>query len=407
MKRTNFNLMLTMLFFFGIAGMASAQYDDIYFNPGDADEIYAEVELEKYSGESYEAKSVKPDDYDYYYASRIRRFNTPYYGFDFYSPVYVDPYYYNPSYANFYRPGTSIYWGGSIPASTRAYGYNGYNSPWGWGSSIGYGSYGGFGGGYGGYGGFSSGYGGFSSGYGGFGSLGSYNGYGASYGGYGGGYGAGAYNPYCPPSVYGIYNNPSTGVFQPGVVSAPTPNSRSGTATAASPVYGPRGTSGGAVSSPRNNTTRPGTNAPGRDRPLVSSNGVSSPRAGQKSYAGEGGSTRPSSYSGPRSSRPTYTPPSNPASSYTKTNSTRKRFSSSRPARPSSSNYSSPSSRSSYPSASSRSSRSSFSSPRTSSGVRSSSTRSSSRSFSSPRSSGSSRSSGASRSGRSGGSPRN
>ncbi len=371
----------------GLAGLTNAQFDDIYFNPSDADEIFAQIDLEKYSDESYETKSVKPDDYDYYYASRIRRFDSPYYGFDFYSPVYVDPYYYNRAYANFYRPGTSIYWGGPVPASTIAYGYESYASP----SAI--------------YGGttISSGYGGYNNGYGGLGTTGSYNGYGASYGGgvggYGSSYGGGGYNAYCPPSVGGIYGNPTTGVFQPGTTSAPNPNTRSGSAAAGNTVYGPRGGGVGSVTtSPRNTTT--GTGAPAPDRPLAGTAVTGSPRAGQKTYAGESAAgARSASYAGPRKARPAYSAP------FLKTDNVRSRFSSNRPSRPTTNSYS-PSSRS-Y---SGSSSRSTYSRPSSSSGTRSSSTRSSSTrssssgSFSSPRSSGSSsRSSGASRSG---GSPR-
>ncbi len=381
MKRTNYNLMLTMLLFFGMVSMANAQFDDIYFDPADADEIYAQVDLEKYSAESYESKSVKPDDYEYYYASRIRRFDRPYYGFDFYSPVYVDPYYYNPAYANFYRPGSSIYGTGTGITVTSGYGYGSYLNPsWGYGGSA---------------------FGGYGTAYNRYGFGRSYNGYGASYGGgYGGfgGFGGSSYNPYCPPSVYSIYNNPWTGVFQPGTTSAPNPNSRSGSAVTGSTVYGPRGSGVGSVNTSPRNTTRPGTTGSAPDRPLVASNGTTnSSRAAQKTYAGENGSSR-SSYAGPRSSRPVYTAPSRTTSSgVSKTSNVRNRFSSTRPSRPSANAYS-PSARS-Y---STSGTRSSYSPSRSSSSLSSSGT--SSRSFSSSRSSGgASKSSGASRSG---GSPR-
>lgn len=379
--------MFTLMCCLGFAGLTNAQFDDIYFNPSDADEVYAQIDLDKYSDESYESKSVKPDDYDYYYASRIQRFDRPYYGFDFYSPVYVDPYYYNRAYSNFYRPGTSIYWGGPVPASTSAYGLESYGST----ASV--------------YGGttVTTGFGGYSSGYGGFGTAGSYNGYGASYGGGGFGgssYGGGGYNAYCPPSVGGIYGNPATGVFQPGTTSAPNPNSRSGSAVAGNTVYGPRGGGSGSVTtSPRNNTT--GTGAPAPDRPYAGTSAAGaatgSPRAGQKTYAGETGSSSRSSYGSPRTTRPAYTAPSNRPSAFTKTTSAKNRFSTTRPARPSANSYSPTRSYSGSNSAT----RSTYSRPSSSSGTRSSSVRSSSsssRSFSSPRSSGGSS--------RSGGSPR-
>jgi hypothetical protein len=55
------------------------------------------------------------DDYAYEYSSRIRRFHNPTVVADYYDPVFVDMYFYDP----FFSPGTSIYLGG-------------YNDYWTW-----------------------------------------------------------------------------------------------------------------------------------------------------------------------------------------------------------------------------------------------------------------------------------
>ncbi|MBN1338088.1 MAG: hypothetical protein JXA03_02130 [Bacteroidales bacterium] len=74
------------------------------------------------------------DYYDYSYASRIKRFHDPYYGFGYYSPCYTNQYWYN------YDPwywGTSIYMGYPFWSPSMYFGFS-YN--WGWGSAgIGWG----------------------------------------------------------------------------------------------------------------------------------------------------------------------------------------------------------------------------------------------------------------------------
>eukprot|EP00825_Cyclidium_porcatum_P023126 TRINITY_DN2542_c0_g1_i2.p1 TRINITY_DN2542_c0_g1~~TRINITY_DN2542_c0_g1_i2.p1 ORF type:complete len:227 (-),score=5.54 TRINITY_DN2542_c0_g1_i2:668-1348(-) len=90
------------------------------------------------------------DDYDYYYASRIRRFHQPYLGFNYYSPFYTDYYWYDPFYF-----GSSIYWGPSFGFGIGlGFGWDPWCSGWGYGggyyAGYGYGGY--YGGGY--YGGY-------------------------------------------------------------------------------------------------------------------------------------------------------------------------------------------------------------------------------------------------------------
>ena len=94
----------------------SAQYDDMYYDPDefrstetsrgyydDADDDYDRI-----SGQEQRSRvssNYDDDYYDYYYSSRIRRFNRPYRGFGYYDPVYVDMAYYDP----FFRPaGTTV-----------------------------------------------------------------------------------------------------------------------------------------------------------------------------------------------------------------------------------------------------------------------------------------------------------
>jgi hypothetical protein len=108
------------------------------------------------------------DEDDYYYASRIRRFNAPYRGLSYYDFAYTDYYWYNRDpfyygrsmyYDPFYSPcytcyGFPPYYGGISIVIGRP-----YYSRWGWGNPYyGGGLYrGGYGGlGYGGYGGYYS-----------------------------------------------------------------------------------------------------------------------------------------------------------------------------------------------------------------------------------------------------------
>lgn len=104
---------------FTVANVAVAQYDDIYYDP-DKDAVYSEYKGDRYSSSNdrsnYSSRVDETeryyydddeyeyyDDYDYHYTSRVRRFHRPFYGFDYYDPVYVDMAYYDP----FFTPGLS------------------------------------------------------------------------------------------------------------------------------------------------------------------------------------------------------------------------------------------------------------------------------------------------------------
>jgi hypothetical protein len=214
-----FSFLVAMLAL-GFSTTSFAQYDDLYYNPAD-DKITTSKYNTDVTDESFDnapasdenatygeddsfynyddAKSetrdrsnsdFRGDDYGYEYSSRIRRFNTPYPGFGFYDPIYVDVAYYDP----FYTPGTNIYifsgynrydrFGRNnfVPSSfyyNNSYGssyYNPYasNNP------------------------YSGAYNPYNNGFNN--NFSSNNYYGSSYGG--------GYNPYCPPTGgYGSYSN--------------------------------------------------------------------------------------------------------------------------------------------------------------------------------------------------------
>lgn len=142
----NYKSILMLFAVLTLAGTLSAQ-DDLYYNP-DRDKVFTD----KYSANSnvrsteknysyqeedrsYEEEAYDyEDNYDYYYSSRIRRFQRPMYGFNFYDPVYVDMFYYDPFFSPFTT--TLIY--------DNFYGFNNWNrwnrwnnfgwggNPWGW-----------------------------------------------------------------------------------------------------------------------------------------------------------------------------------------------------------------------------------------------------------------------------------
>ena len=386
MKSIYTRLLNTMVLTLIALAVANAQYDDIYFDPSDAEESYAAVEeaklVKSYGGEEATASE---DDYDHYYASRIRRFDTPYYGFDYYSPIYVDPYYYDANYANFYQPGVNIYnsptanW--NSPGSPAFAGgtYTSVNSVW---NNPSYG-----------YGGATTGI-----------STGIYSGGASSFGGSVGGFGAGStagfagsgisgggYNPYCPPASVGVYNGRP--IVNTNPTATPTGGSTRGTSAIPSTYYGPRGT--GTVNasprnSPRGNTS--GTSAP--DRPFAAAGNTGTPTSvsrpntalSPREGAATIGTIRNSPNYVPRSDRPSYTPPSAIANRGVATSRSARsstRFSapsrptagSSRVVSPSNRSYRSPASstRSYRPTSSTRSSSPRMSSPRMSSSPRSSS----------------------------------
>ena len=165
-------LLLTGLLFLGVGQVASfAQTDDIYFNSADIEQqkkedkkraaeearIRAAEEENQYSSygqngsesgdyQTYN-KSYDSDGYseyngdDYYYSSRIRRFNYPFYNMGYYS-AFHNPYWYDPFWSDPYwgwspwtRPGFSItmgygpYWN-SYGGWYSWYGYGAFNSFW-------------------------------------------------------------------------------------------------------------------------------------------------------------------------------------------------------------------------------------------------------------------------------------
>ncbi|MEZ4948569.1 MAG: hypothetical protein R2784_04155 [Saprospiraceae bacterium] len=104
-------------------GNLMAQYDDLYYDPSIDGNSYGYTEEKDYnSDDNSENNSYREtenrnnydydddgysydDNYDFYYTSRIRRFHRPYYGFNYFDPVYVDAYYYDPF---IWRPGVTV-----------------------------------------------------------------------------------------------------------------------------------------------------------------------------------------------------------------------------------------------------------------------------------------------------------
>lgn len=124
MKGKNKSLigMLPAIFALALNVPAIAQ-DDLYYDPSTDnrpvqtkyEETYEEPNnvTRRYDGD--DEYYYEEDDYAYEYSSRIRRFHRPSYVIDYYDPLFVDLYYYDP----FFLPGASIY----------TFGYNDY---WRW-----------------------------------------------------------------------------------------------------------------------------------------------------------------------------------------------------------------------------------------------------------------------------------
>ncbi|MBV6438511.1 MAG: hypothetical protein EPGJADBJ_00135 [Saprospiraceae bacterium] len=119
-KNNSLIRILPALFVLALNLPANAQ-DDLYYDPSTDnkpvpkyEETYDEPNnvTRRYDGDD---EYYEEDDYAYEYSSRIRRFHRPAYGVDYYDPLFVDLYYYDP----FFLPGASIY----------TYGYNDY---WRW-----------------------------------------------------------------------------------------------------------------------------------------------------------------------------------------------------------------------------------------------------------------------------------
>lgn len=130
---------------------AQQQYDDLYYNP-DKDRTFIDnYQADKQaSNKTYNYQQQESnydddntayyDDYDYYYSSRIRRFQRPYYGFNFFDPVYVDMSYYDP----FYAPGATVLIYDDVFAFNSWYRFNRWNNlGWNrWNAGIGWNSWG-------------------------------------------------------------------------------------------------------------------------------------------------------------------------------------------------------------------------------------------------------------------------
>src|SRR6056297_2621420 len=114
MKRYTLFYFTLLIALFAFTANGFAQYDDVYYNP-DTDDYYDGRSSGNNSG-SYDDNNARYEEgydngydngyddyayeqdeyYDYEYTSRVRRFHRPYYGFDYYDPIYVDLSYYDP-----------------------------------------------------------------------------------------------------------------------------------------------------------------------------------------------------------------------------------------------------------------------------------------------------------------------
>lgn len=119
MKGKNKSLiwMLPVLFVLASNMQVFAQ-DDLYYDPSTDskpvptyEQTYEEPNNANRSSDS-DDQYYEEDDYAYEYSSRIRRFHQPAPPMDYYDPMFVDLYHYDP----YYSPGASIY----------TYGYNDY-----------------------------------------------------------------------------------------------------------------------------------------------------------------------------------------------------------------------------------------------------------------------------------------
>ena len=381
MKIPKLHLALAGLLTAAGATVATAQFDDVYYDPSDVQEVstrsyddydyddgeayadngdydsefvggnnaparYADADysdVPRYGESEFDNQPITADDYTgYEYSSRIRRFNRPYQGFGYYDPVYVDQLYYD----GFGRPiGTTALIYNSPYAFNSAVRFNRFNRFGAFNDPFAYNRFNRFGGGFYDpfnpwndpfYGGASAfGWGapvGFGAGFNRFG--------GAGFGGaaFGGGY-------YCPPTWgnTGVaYNTPNAVTTRRSSVSE-RGNRSIGTRGSARPSTTNR------ASAPSRRATVPTKRTQSRTAPTTRTNRAPATRSnGRVAPSRSNSRTAPQERSS-RSSRPT---------------------------------YSAPRSRSTAPRSSTRSSRPSYSAPR------SSSSRSSSRpSYSAPRSS--------------------
>jgi hypothetical protein len=150
--------LLAVGIFFSVPAQAQ---DDLYYDPATDGTITAPSNENTYREDSkitqrYQGDDgySEEDDYAYEYSSRIRRFHRPSNTVDYYDPIFVDMWMYDP----FFQPGMTIYaggyndywrwnrwnrfnrfnrwntWGGFDPywgAGFNTWGF-GWNRPWGW-----------------------------------------------------------------------------------------------------------------------------------------------------------------------------------------------------------------------------------------------------------------------------------
>jgi len=152
MKGQNKSLIWMLLAMFTVALNAplNAQ-DDLYYDPA-TDTKPAPTYEENYDEPNNVTRRYDEDDqyydeddYAYEYSSRIRRFHRPVQAIDYYDPLFVDLYHYDP----FFLPGASIYTYGFNDYWTwrrwqrwqRWNSWNSFSFGWGW-NSWGYNSWG-------------------------------------------------------------------------------------------------------------------------------------------------------------------------------------------------------------------------------------------------------------------------
>ncbi len=232
-KMKNATSVLLAALLFVSTSVFSQTYDDVYdaASPKKGSNTPAASALQKqesgnadvdsYRSQQYSENSAKSygsddeyidyDDDDYYYASRIRRFNNSFWRFGYYSPFFMDPYWWDMSY-NY--PSFSIGWGYPSWYYGNNWGYNNWNNygnNWGYNNWNNYGCYSGFnnwnrwGGGYCGW-----------------------NNYGNNYGyGYHNGYNQGYWNGYWD-GFYNNNNNYGNGGYKSSYVYGPRMSVNSG-----------------------------------------------------------------------------------------------------------------------------------------------------------------------------------
>lgn len=185
----NYKLIVLIAALVVTGSLSAQQYDDLYYNPDKDKSFFKDYNADKQeTSKTYTARNDEKayrdtdeddayyDDYDYYYSSRVRRFHRPFYGFNFFDPVYVDMSYYDP----FLSPGATVLIYDDVFAFNNWYGGNrwnrwnngfggnnwnngfGWNSwgnnPWGWNAGLGWNRWNNFGLGFNGFNNFGYGF---------------------------------------------------------------------------------------------------------------------------------------------------------------------------------------------------------------------------------------------------------